>query len=95
MCFPVKNILQAMNEFGLPSLSEVYSVLESADGSTPPYQLLEPGTSTSILQQMALERSLAMKSAGLSSDFTFFTFNSQKQTKPVIDFFPQLIDLMR
>ncbi|XP_023345564.1 uncharacterized protein LOC111714645 isoform X2 [Eurytemora carolleeae] len=58
------DIFQAMNEFGLPSLSEVYSVLESADGSMPPYQLLEPGTSTSILQQMALERSLAMKSAG-------------------------------
>lgn len=82
MCFPVKNILQAMNEFGLPSLSEVYSVLESADGSMPPYQLLEPGTSTSILQQMALERSLAMKSAGLSSDFTFLILIPKNKLKP-------------
>ena len=56
-----------MNEFNLPSLRELYSVLESADGSVAPSLLLEPSSSTSIVQQMALERSFAMKAAGLAS----------------------------
>ena len=53
-----------MDEFYLPSLSQLYSVLESADGYVTPAQLLEPQHSTKLVQQMALDRSSAMKSAG-------------------------------
>jgi len=58
-----QEIYQALDQNYLPPLYQLYSVLETADGSVTPALLIQPQYSTINVRQMARERSTAVKDA--------------------------------
>ena len=48
----------------LPPLSQLYTNLESADGTITPSLLVKPEHSTSFIRQMALARDKALQASG-------------------------------